>query len=207
MKRFTAVAAAAGLVFALAGEASAQSFSTSAHNFAAAGDWNSGGQSCSVCHTPHGSTTTASLIPLWGNGASTSPAGRSYSMYTGFDMSTGVIAASPDGTSVMCLGCHDGVGYMDAFGGSSGSAANTIGAGSFNLATALTNDHPISTIMDNTKDTELNAPSGLSVATVDAANKVQCTSCHDVHNGAGVAKMLVASNAADQICLDCHNKG
>jgi len=36
--------------------------------------------------------------------------------------------------------------------------------------------------------------------------QVQCASCHDVHNGSGVEKLLRKTNVASALCLTCHNK-
>ena len=35
---------------------------------------------------------------------------------------------------------------------------------------------------------------------------VECTSCHDPHNEAGVPHMLVMNNAGSALCLSCHRK-
>ena len=39
-------------------------------------------------------------------------------------------------------------------------------------------------------------------------NKLECSSCHDVHNGAAedVGNLLVKSNSGSALCLTCHLK-
>jgi predicted CXXCH cytochrome family protein len=211
VKRFAALAAAGLMVFALVVPASAQNFNNSAHDFGAVGAWNAGGQSCSVCHTPHGATVATNLAPLWGHTGDTDPAaGRTFTAYSGFDIDAADAGAAPDGTSVLCLGCHDGVGYLDSFGGATGTQNWTdLGlTASANLGQALTNDHPISITHDEGADTELVAAAGLVTSGyLDANSKVQCTSCHDVHNYGNFGALLKVDNAADALCKTCHNKG
>jgi predicted CXXCH cytochrome family protein len=203
------------MVFALAGQAAGQGFTGSAHDFNAAGAWNVGLQSCSVCHTPHGSGYDGTLVPLWGNVADTADAAdRTYTMYDNSFRGTivaGAVAAAPTGISAVCLGCHDGQGYMD--GGTGTMTTLTPGSSAIldpggDAVIDLTNDHPISidyaTVVAADGDFFDNASTD---ALLDAGGDVQCSSCHDVHNGSGIAKLLVMANTADQLCLTCHNKG
>jgi predicted CXXCH cytochrome family protein len=39
-----------------------------------------------------------------------------------------------------------------------------------------------------------------------SSGKMQCSSCHDVHNSAGVLGLLRKSNAGSALCLTCHHK-
>lgn len=114
---------------------------------------------CVFCHTPHGSSTSASA-PLWNKYLDTS---KSYTRYSSLG------TASLDGTemavgsvSLACLSCHDGTQAMDAVlnvPGSGMAAGKTANAdGSYNLGAGttmtgtpvpmlgpdLSNDHPIS---------------------------------------------------------------
>jgi len=36
--------------------------------------------------------------------------------------------------------------------------------------------------------------------------KMECASCHDVHNRFGVSGLLKMSNVNSELCLTCHNK-
>lgn len=118
---------------------------------------------CVFCHTPHGSNTDASGAPLWNRKVNTG----SYNMYTGPNID-GVIAGTPQGSSLACLSCHDGTIAFDQLYNLPGSGGNNAGASTstitFNnvanlvssemfdtaaapfprLGTDLTNDHPIS---------------------------------------------------------------
>ncbi|NOZ04723.1 MAG: cytochrome c3 family protein, partial [FCB group bacterium] len=80
----------------------------------------------------------------------------------------------------------------------------------------LSNDHPVSFTYDAslaTTDGDLYNPtttnSGLGGKISDdmlVGGKVECSSCHDVHNGSGVATLLVKNNGGSALCLTCHAK-
>ena len=179
----------------------------SAHDFSGAG-WNTTGEICIVCHTPHHSDVSIADAPLW-NHQITSQTFTLYSSST-LDATLG----QPDASSKLCLSCHDGVTAVDNFGGTTTGTATLTGAA--NVGTDLTNDHPVSFTYDLTL---ANADGGLyDPATTNSGlgntinadmlfgGKLQCASCHDVHNSAGIAYLLVKSNAASGLCLTCHNK-
>ncbi|WP_457615461.1 cytochrome c3 family protein [Lutibacter sp.] len=186
-----------------------QNIAGSAHDFSNK-NWNPGGEICEVCHTPH-NAVTGLTAPLWNHEVTTS----TFTLYTNsVSPSFDATASQPDGSSKLCLSCHDGTVAMDNFGGQTGG--NQFLTGNKNLGTDLSNEHPISFTYDATLATTdgglfdpTSTNSGLgSTITSDLllANKVQCSSCHDVHNGSGVAKLLVKSNAGSALCLTCHNK-
>jgi predicted CXXCH cytochrome family protein len=178
----------------------------SAHDFSGK-TWNSSGEICIVCHTPHNAQSVTGS-PLW-NHSTTSTTFTLYSTST-LDATVG----QPSGTSKLCLSCHDGTVAIDNFGGVT-SGTNFVG-GTDSLGTSLSDDHPVSFTYDNTlasTDGELYNPatqsSGLG-GTIDNdmlyAGKVECASCHDVHNSANITHLLVKSNAASALCLTCHDK-
>jgi predicted CXXCH cytochrome family protein len=123
----------------------------------------------------------------------------------------------PDGTSVLCLSCHDGVGNLDAFGGTTnGTAVYAVQTGTVVMtrAEALRNngngEHPYSFTYDPllvTQDGGLVAATDAGVLELLSEGKVQCTSCHDVHNSAGSPyALLVKDNAQSALCRTCHTK-
>ena len=123
----------------------------------------------------------------------------------------GTIDATPSGVSLLCLSCHDGTVALDAFGG--GGGGETIGvAYGYANGTDLSNDHPISITYAGDGDLAAStAASGVTGGTtIDAdmlfAGKVECASCHDVHNAFNVALLLKKSNANSALCLTCHTK-
>lgn len=182
----------------------------SAHDFTALG-W-SGGEICLPCHTPHNAKVPPDdLVPLWNHDVTAA-------VFTLYSSPTGTLDAGPlgqpAGVSKACLSCHDGTVALDAYG-TNVPVPNMI-AGPFNLGTDLSNDHPISFTYDTalaTADGELfdpaTDPSGLGGTIGNDmlfAGQLECASCHDVHNTAAVASLLVKSNAASALCLTCHDK-
>lgn len=201
---------AATLLLAAAQSATA-GITGSAHDFSANG-W-SGGQICVACHAPHNNTNTAGNV-LWNHALTTS----TFTLYSSPTMNASGAAVA--GVSKLCLSCHDGTVAIDSFGGTTG--VNFVGAEA-NLSTALTNDHPIGITYDAalvTSDGGLKAitspanigAGGAKVGTIDSnllnAGKVECSSCHDVHNTytAVTANLLKISNAGSGLCLTCHVK-
>ena len=179
----------------------------------------SGGQICVACHTPHGANTTVATAPLWNHAITTA----TYTVYSNASTLNATIG-QPDGTSKLCLSCHDGTVALDSFGGTTGTTFLTGTKAVGGDAASLSNDHPISFTFDDalaTTDGALYPPSSTSVTigavgrqktgsitnTMLFSGKVQCASCHDVHNTfADGAKLLRVSLTGSKLCLTCHNK-
>jgi predicted CXXCH cytochrome family protein len=190
----------------------------SAHDFKGQ-SWNSSGEICIVCHTPHNAMTTSGALaaPLWNHRESTA---SSFTPYA----STGTLNATvgqPSGVSKLCLSCHDGTVGVSDFGAVT-AGLNKI-TGTALLGTDLSNDHPISFIYSDalaTTDGGLRAPSttnsslgahiedDLLFGSGGTGNKtMECSSCHDVHRGtSGTTNLLRISNTNSALCLTCHNK-
>jgi len=188
----------------------------SAHDFTQAPSnvWNTTGKICIVCHTPHNGVTGLNA-PLWNHELSGIDP---YIMYTSTTFQGGP-SGQPDGTSKLCLGCHDGTVALENFGGTTGGT-NFVTGGALVGGVAgddLSNDHPISFTYDAalaTADGELENPavalSGMpSGGTINDdmlfAGELQCASCHDVHNN-GNTSLLLVDNAGSALCLTCHIK-
>ena len=180
--------------------------SGSGHDFSSQG-W-SGGRLCMVCHTPHGSDTAVTGAPLWNHATTTA----TYTLY-----SSPTLNASPiqpeHYASKLCLSCHDGTVALDSFGGATGSSF--VSAPS-NVGTDLSNDHPISFTYDAglaAADGGLHDPttagSGLGKSIDEDLlfnHRVECASCHDVHNTGGYPRLLRMNNTGSALCLTCHDK-
>jgi len=184
-----------------------QTIQGSAHDFSD-DNWNTTGQICLVCHTPHNANVTVTNAPLWNHETTTA----SFSTYNSATMQA--TTGQPDASSKLCLSCHDGTIAVDNFGTQSGGTHfmvnNTL------IGTDLSDDHPLSFTYNTSlasQDGGLHDPSttnsGLA-GTIEEDmlidSKVQCASCHDVHNGSGVDKLLRKSNAGSGLCLTCHDK-
>ncbi len=180
-------------------------------------------QVCVMCHAPHNTSTAG---PLWNHALSVA----SYTMYNSPTMNA-VVGASPGPVSKLCLSCHDGtVGILD-YGGATGGMSLFDAYGCNDcfgvLGTNLSNDHPIGITYDAalaaadgalanpaTTDVTIGATktkTGKIAALLLTAGKVECTSCHDVHNkytvtntgNRGLIKVTLVGSA---LCLTCHTK-
>lgn len=179
------------------------------------------GENCIICHTPHNSDISVTVTPLWNH----HPQSSTYAMYfTDNDN----INTQPTGASKLCLSCHDGVTAIDKFGGRATSAfmSDTGGA---NTRNKQIDSHPVSITFDSAmaeKNPSLYDPA-IKKVTIGAGSentrtgtiaelllpngRVQCSSCHDVHNNfvgnnAKDQPFLKITRAGSEICLTCHNK-
>ena len=159
--------------------------------------------------------------PLWNHEITT----LTFTPYTSSTLDS--IPGQPDGVSKLCLSCHDGSVALDSFGGASGSSFMT-GDHAVGRGGDLTDDHPISMVYDAglvTADPELHPVTNnvtvgegafqvtdtIENVLLDVSSKLQCSSCHDVHNtqtvsGAPGDPLLRMSKAGSTICLNCHIK-
>ncbi len=197
----------------------------SAHDFS--GRAYTGGQICVACHTPHGGNTSVTDAPLW-NHAVTS---ATYTLYSSSTLNGGPLA-QPTGVSKLCLSCHDGTVAIDSFGGATGSdfmtGSKAVGAAAQG---SLANDHPIGFTYNAalaTADGALFDPGTRNVTIGSGGDrsksgtvanlmlfngKLECASCHDVHNTftanngtGGGDPLLRVTKAGSAICITCHNK-
>lgn len=185
------------VVVVLAGTADAQIAGTG-HDFSTNAAWNTSGEICGPCHTPHGGTTNGA--PLWAHTETT----NTFTVYDSGTMEQ--TPGQPSGISKQCLGCHDGTVALESYIGADGSNATVI-AGVANLGSDLGNDHPISIDYATSQSTD----SGLYAtnATINGLlfnGDVECSSCHDPHGAGGFSALLRMSNAGSALCITCHNK-
>jgi predicted CXXCH cytochrome family protein len=177
--------------------------------------WNRSGEICLPCHAPHYTKTLPA--PLWDHDLPT----QTYIMYakTHTPAMDAEVSSQPDGISKICLSCHDGIVASETYGRNAHGAAYPFGKDL--IGSVSGNNHPISFMYDSAlsiKERDLYDPatklSGLpgSTGTVSAdmlfSNRMECSSCHDVHNTKAVpgTKLLVKHNAGSALCLTCHNK-
>jgi len=182
-----------------------------------------GGEICRICHSPHDHHVAAQNYLtglLWNKTLSTA----TYTMYDNAWSASldGAVSASPDGTAKLCLSCHDGIVAVDSFENHAGGTYvlptyAEIPGYSDGAATNrdLRGTHPISIVYDVAGDGWLKpttAPMGGSGTIGDVLDngKVQCSSCHDVHDAPIEAvsgtPLLRVAKAGSAICLACHVK-
>ena len=184
----------------------------SVHNLTVAGPGSfkaaSATDACVFCHTAHRAN---GATPLWNHQMSTV---SNYVVYTSARLtSLGVTIPQPNGSSRLCLSCHDGtvaLGEVSNGGAIAMQPGSDKLTGANNLGTDLSADHPISFTYDATlfgSDSEIKDPTLPTVkARLDHQSRVQCTSCHDPHDNAN-GKFLVMPNTGSALCLTCHNPG
>ena len=139
-----------------------------------------------------------------------------YTVYSSPTTNAGTPAGTigqPSASTKLCLSCHDNT---VAVGGT--TFIGTVGSpvGYANTGIDLSNDHPVSFTYDAALVAldpglkPVTALSGIGTGTIASsmlfAGKMECASCHNVHNGAGIAHLLVKTNAASALCLTCHIK-
>jgi predicted CXXCH cytochrome family protein len=169
---------------------------------------------CVFCHVPHNANNAA---PLWNR---PSPTGL-YTPYWSTTTKGGINGTNkmglPNGTSLLCLSCHDGtialgnlVSRSVAMSAGNDKLTSTNSPGGY-LGTDLSDDHPISFVYSGalaTANGELVTPVNNALTgqvKLDASSQLQCSSCHDPHNNQ-FGKFLVMDNKASALCVTCHTK-
>jgi predicted CXXCH cytochrome family protein len=202
----------------------------SPHDFSNLGSTGGGpggpGQICKPCHSPHDNGRASNAGPtglLWNHDVTAA----TYQMYSSVTLKGTVTATGPEGTSKLCLSCHDGTVAIDAFGDATTPSATVIApafkvprltgadGGDPTKDLSLKGTHPISIDYTNslTAGAELKPITspyggGQIVDFLENGTDVQCWSCHDVHNGGETfsAPLLRDDVAQSTICIACHIK-
>jgi predicted CXXCH cytochrome family protein len=175
----------------------------SAHDFSTYG-W-SGGEICILCHGPHG--TPGAEAPLWNHAISNA----TYVLYDSPTMAEPTEQPGPGGISRLCLSCHDGTTAIDYFGGTQGTTyIDAINPNAL-VGTDLSNDHPIGVYWNHQEQTHdcLNCHDiqNMTIKDVKFYNRrVECPSCHDVHNDVPNPKLLRLPMSGSRLCFQCHGK-
>jgi len=196
--------------------------------------WNFRGEICRVCHVPHDHNRNEALFTdglLWDHQVSS----ETYEMYAESFPSfiDGAADTEPSGVSKLCLGCHDGTVGLDQYDnqtagppvapfiGDYDGGFQVPGAGIANVGTDknLRGTHPLSIVYDDVADPGLHnaatTPMGSSGNIEDVLwnGKVECSSCHDVHDSIGEAvasthllRVLNNDTNPSGLCLTCHDK-
>ena len=206
-RKLAGLTAVAGLF--IAGTASAQIANT-AHDLR--GNIAGLTEVCVVCHAPHNNQNAEGDL-LWNH----DPTTQTFTAYSSLTLDGA--SSGPGEVSLLCMGCHDGVVALDAYGG--GAAAEGPLTGNLAFGADLSNDHPVGITYDPAADAELNATTtsvtygnaatGTVADMLSGAGTVECGSCHDVHatlSGgiSGNGTLLSVSNDGSGLCFACHAK-
>ncbi len=185
----------------------AQTIVTSKHNLSITGPGivkaASESEICIFCHTPHNSSPQP---PLWSHNNS----GAVYTLYNSSTLNA--IPGQPDGSSILCLSCHDGTVALGSLVNrptvSFAGGVTVMPAGKKNLSTDLSNDHPISFLYNSTlavTDGQLITPLAITPPVYLENSKVQCISCHDPHKNL-YTSFLVTTSQTSSLCMSCHSR-
>jgi len=173
---------------------------------------------CKFCHVPH---SAEEPVPLWGHALSQAQyetpqlrAGRGVT----------VPAPQPDGSSRLCLSCHDGTVALGDIAGESRpipmAGGERLGANRpGHLGTDLSGSHPVSFVLrdqdadifDSESDMgfrPLGAIQSDDQVRLDEEGKMQCTTCHDPHSDRfyqpGRVPHFWVKATVTEVCLSCH---
>ena len=196
------------ILFIITSNIHAQSIINSKHNLSVSGPGtikaSSESEICIFCHTPHNSSPQK---PLWNR---EDPA-LNYTLYT--STTSDAAMGQPDGSSLLCLSCHDGtIALGNVLSRSTPilmtGGITTMPSGNTNLTKDISDDHPISFVYTSTLvtiDGQLKNPSSLTGPVTLENQKMQCISCHDPHKNI-FGDFLAATNEYSVLCQYCHNR-
>lgn len=174
---------------------------------------------CKFCHIPHNAVVPQ---PLWGHALSEVQQYEVPRVRRGKD--TRAPAPQPDGSSRLCLSCHDGTIALGKIAGEpkplpmDGSQRLTPERKGY-LGTDLSGSHPVSLVLPEGDPATLdsNLDMGLRPRSViesdgdvrlDKDGKIQCTTCHDAHSDenyrAGRVPHFWVKSTVTEVCLTCH---
>ena len=113
---------------------------------------------------------------------------------------------TPGPTSLICLGCHDGTLARSTIGSAHAMLAG-VRAGFAVPDGFVWRDHPIGVPYPRGDRaykplSQLQTGGGLRLP----EGRIECVTCHDPHNQAGIDKLLAKSNRRSALCLTCHVK-
>ena len=173
----------------------------SKHDFTSKG-W-ADGNICNVCHTQHKADSSVPNAPLWNHTVTTA----TFTPYSSATLNASV--GQPTGISKLCLSCHDGTVALDSFGGRVGT---TPGGG---IGNNLKHHHPVSFVFDSElavadgalfdPSTQFTALGGTVAHDLLVKGRLECSSCHDVHNKYNNKKLLKITEQHSALCLTCHD--
>lgn len=208
MRKTTRSLFVVGLLLQIPIVSSAMGFAVpgSKHDLAVAAESMSSAATCYICHSPRNSLSQKS--PLWVSGTSS----QQFSQYNSDEeMNYNILSA--DGGVLICLSCHDGTfAEKSIYIESALHPAEQLDPSWTGKGIGFGEDHPVNIVyFDYEADSEIRP--AISDAEVSDGRlsltlyngRVQCGSCHDVHNGQGDSFLRI-SNEGSQLCLVCHLK-
>jgi hypothetical protein len=189
---------------------------------------------CGVCHQPHNASST--VVPLWIHSTTVS----TFTLYTSNAVAGSKLNAQPTaigGVSLACLSCHDGTVAVNSYAGGLKGNSSIMITNSARIGTDLTHTHPISFeyspalvaadgFLNDATTPVLEPDSGTFNTGADTSiralllaggDRVECSSCHDVHNQMGTPFDITTNpklvkivgtqgGKGSLLCRSCHIK-
>jgi hypothetical protein len=173
---------------------------------------------CKFCHIPHNAVVPS---PLWGQALSR------VEHYDVPDIGSGMKdrepAPQPDGSSRLCLSCHDGTVALGEIAGGppiqmSGSWRLTRDRPGF-IGTDLSGSHPVSFVVPDSRSGDTSGERDMGIKPLDVIlsdtgvrlddkGKMQCTTCHNPHEDQfyqpGEVPHFWVKPTVEEVCLTCH---
>jgi hypothetical protein len=197
---------------------------------------------CGTCHTPH--HADSSVVPLWSHQTTAQTFNMYNNANVASANLQAPVDGQPAGISKACLSCHDGTVAINTYGGITHGPAEFLTNNAVVTVNGndLTHTHPISLSYTPSivgpnpgQDKWLFNPNTTPVLTPDSGtfvpgndmtingfllggkNRLECASCHDVHNQVGtpfdivnnpkLVKIVGTQGAKGSLlCRSCHNK-
>jgi predicted CXXCH cytochrome family protein len=172
--------------------------------------WNPNEEICQPCHAPHGNQLSAVGSPMWNKTESA----EVFTAYTSVTFTAKGLTAAVDGTSKLCMSCHDGATDLESFGGNTAVTNTLIGTinADLDLGNNLSTSHPIGFDYPLAGNAEIKASTEAygpgTIADALFGDKMECATCHDVHDTgtAPGSALLRVANDGSAMCLACHIK-
>lgn len=207
LKKFAALIPLLAAGFVMAEDRNGNEIVGTAHDFSS--KWWSGNQVCLPCHTPHHAMPNELSGRLWNHALTSTSVAFAYNNNSQA-ITLGQNMEKLDRLSQMCMGCHDGVTALDAYGTHSplaGAATGNINIGQGGNATVdLSNDHPVGlfAIYDQNKQhsghysyKEETVVSAAGLRLIDVTKAYKRNSDGSITELAGAYKVVG--------CTTCHN--
>ena len=177
---------------------------------------------CKFCHVPHNAVVPT---PLWGHALSDASY-RTPVLRRG--RADARPAPQPDGSSRLCLSCHDGTVALGDVSGEPRPIAMSAGRDRLRpgdrgyLGTDLSGSHPVSFVVPDGRQADPGEEDDLTLrplaliradpdVRLDDAGKMQCTTCHDPHSdpfsSGGTVPRFWVKPSFDEVCTVCHAPG
>lgn len=174
---------------------------------------------CKFCHIPHNPVLRE---PLWGHRLSSAQEYRTPDLSRSGRRT--VTVPQPNGSSRLCLSCHDGTVALGEVGGEPVPIAmagpQRLGPGHRGfLGTDLSGSHPISFVVPDGDPPDQPADRDMGLrplslirsdpdVELDPQGRMQCTTCHDPHADRYYQPDRVphfwVKPTVTQVCLTCH---